>query len=85
MPNKNTIPNLKVREKLEPVFLEPRAAKVLDLLSIKKQTGETLYKIYEIMEFHPTNRKNFKHQFKYQKMSLSGLVMLSITLSFRET
>lgn len=51
------------KEKLEPVFLEPRAAKVLELLSVENQTGETLYKIYEIMEFHPSNRKNFQNQF----------------------
>ncbi len=55
------------REKLEPVFLEPRAAKVLELLSIENQTGETLYKIYEIMEFHPSNRNNFQHQFNISK------------------
>ena len=51
------------REKLEPVFLEPKVAKVLELLSIENQTGETLYKIYEIMESHPSNRRNFQHQF----------------------
>jgi hypothetical protein len=53
------------REKLEPVFLEPRAAKVLELLSLENQTGETLYKIYEIMEISPhTKRKDFQKQFK---------------------
>jgi len=55
------------REKLEPVFLEPRAAKVLELLSIENQTGETLYKIYEIMESHPSKRKDFQHQFDISK------------------
>lgn len=55
------------RGKLEPVFLEPRAAKLLELLSIKNQTGETLYKIYELMEFHPSKRKNFQHQFDISK------------------
>jgi hypothetical protein len=55
------------REKLEPVFLEPRAAKVLKLLSIEYQTGETLYKIYEIMESHPSKRKDFQHQFDISK------------------
>lgn len=52
------------RERLEPVFLEPRASKVLELLSAKNQTRETLYKIYEIMEGHPSNRKEFQHQFQ---------------------
>jgi hypothetical protein len=51
------------KEKLVPVFLEPRASKVLELLSKEIQTGETLYKIYEIMEFHPSNRKNFHNEF----------------------
>ncbi len=55
------------RIKLEPVFLKPRASKVLELLSTENQTGETLYKIYEIMEFHPSNRKNFHRQFKISK------------------
>ena len=59
------------REKLEPVFREPRASKVLKALAEENQTGETLYKIYEIMEGHPSNRKDFqlefgitKHEFK---------------------
>jgi hypothetical protein len=51
------------RERFVPVYLEPRAEKVLKLLSIQNQTGETLYKIYEIMELHPKNRKTFQHQF----------------------
>jgi hypothetical protein len=49
--------------KLEPVFLEPRAAKVLELLSKENQTGVTLFKIYEIMEISHLNRKNFQQQF----------------------
>jgi hypothetical protein len=51
------------RDKLEPVFLEPRASKVLELLKTEKQTGESLYKIYEIMELHPSNRKDFQKKF----------------------
>ena len=55
------------RQKLEPVFLEPRAAKVLELLSMENQTGEILYKIYETMEVHPSNREIFQSQFKISK------------------
>jgi hypothetical protein len=55
------------RAKLEPVFLEPRAEKVLSLLATEKHTGESLYKIYEIMEFHPSNRKDFQRQFNISK------------------
>lgn len=55
------------KRKLEPVFLEPRASKVLELLSKEIQTGETLYKIYEIMEIHPSTRKDFYNEFKIQK------------------
>ena len=55
------------KEKLEPVFLEPRASKVLELLSKEIQTGETLYKLYEIMESHPSNRKNFHNEFNISK------------------
>ncbi len=55
------------RGKLEPVFLEPRASKVLELLSTAKQTGETLYKIYELMEFHPSNRTHFHRKFNISK------------------
>lgn len=51
------------RKKLEPAYLEPRASKVLELLTIEKHTGESLYKIYEIMEQHPSNRKDFQTQF----------------------
>ncbi|MFO7559936.1 MAG: hypothetical protein R6X10_13965 [Desulfobacterales bacterium] len=51
------------REKLEPVFREPKASKILKALSEKDHTGETLYKTYEIMEGHPSNRKDFQLQF----------------------
>ncbi len=55
------------RAKLEPVFLEPRAEKVLSLLATEKHTGESLYKTYEMMEFHPSKRKDFQRQFNVLK------------------
>ncbi len=55
------------RKNLEPVFLEPRASKILKLLSAENHTGETLYKIYEIMELHPSERKIFHKQFCISK------------------
>ncbi|MFC5770412.1 hypothetical protein [Thauera sinica] len=51
------------RARLEPAFRNENAAKVLDLLSKKNQTGSTLYKIYELAEGHPKNRKAFHTQF----------------------
>ena len=55
------------RHKLEPVFFEPRATKVLELLSRGTQTGEILYKIYETMELNPSNRENFLRQFSISR------------------
>lgn len=55
------------REKLEPVFQEPKASKVLKALAEEDHTGETLYKMYEIMEGHPSNRKDFQLQFGISK------------------
>lgn len=52
------------RSKLEPVFLNPRATKVLELLSAETQI---LYKIYELAEGHPDNRKTFQIQFGINK------------------
>ena len=51
------------RAKLEPAFLNSRAAKVLELLSIKNHSGETIYKIYELIEGHAGNRPAFHTQF----------------------
>jgi len=51
------------RAKLEPAFREPRAAKLLQLLKLDSHTGESLYKIYELAEGHPSNRKIFLKQF----------------------
>lgn len=49
--------------KLEPAFLSKEANKVLKLLKIQEPSGETLYKIYELMEGPPKNRKTFQAQF----------------------
>jgi len=51
------------RAKLEPAFREPRAAKVLKLLKLDTHTGESLYKIYELAEGHPSCRRDFQNQF----------------------
>ncbi|MDZ4102930.1 MAG: hypothetical protein U1E12_14750 [Hydrogenophaga sp.] len=49
--------------KLEPAFFSPRAAKVLELLSIRSPTGEILFKIYELMKAGRSNREAFGQQF----------------------
>ncbi|MBK1673767.1 hypothetical protein CKO35_10710 [Ectothiorhodospira shaposhnikovii] len=51
------------KAKLVPAFREPRAAKLLQLLKQKSHTGESLYKIYELAEGHPSQRKTFQNQF----------------------
>lgn len=51
------------RSKLEPAYLDERAAKVIGLLSGDKPSAETLYKIYELAEGYPNNRTNFQQQF----------------------
>ena len=51
------------RAKLEPAYREPRAAKLLQLLKRDSHTGESLYKIYELAEGHPSRRKVFRKQF----------------------
>lgn len=55
------------RAKLEPAFQEPRAAKVLRLLKRSNHNGESLYKIYELAEKHPSHRDNFHAKFKIAK------------------
>ena len=49
--------------KLEPAFREPRAAKMLELLKRGAHTGESLYKIYELAEGKPSERKKFHKTF----------------------
>lgn len=51
------------RAKLEPAFREPRAVKVLTLLKLDEHTGESLNKIYELAEGHPSDRKAFQATF----------------------
>ncbi len=53
----------KQREKLEPAYRDSNAVKMLELLSIKAPSAETIYKIYELAEGHPNNRKSFHAQF----------------------
>ena len=51
------------RAKLEPAFKEPRAVKILNLLKLDTHNGESLYKIYELAEGHPSNRNDFQARF----------------------
>lgn len=51
------------RAKLVPAFREPRAVKLLQLLKQNSHTGESLYKIYELAEGHPSRRKEFQARF----------------------
>ncbi|MBU5612638.1 hypothetical protein [Geomonas azotofigens] len=51
------------RSRLEPAFLSVRASKVLELLDVDNPTGEIVYKIYELAEGHPNNRRNFQVTF----------------------
>lgn len=55
------------RALLEPAFLDPKAAKAIELLSIENPSGETLYKIYELAEGHPSNRSAFHDEFEIDK------------------
>lgn len=48
---------------LVPAYRCKRAAEVLELLSQNDPSGETVYKIYELAEGHPTNREKFHRQF----------------------
>jgi hypothetical protein len=52
---------------LEPAFIDPKAAKAIELLSIENPSGETLYKIYELAEGHPSNRSAFHADFDIDK------------------
>jgi hypothetical protein len=51
------------RAKLVPAFREPRAIKLLQLLNRDSHTGESLNKIYELAEGHPSRRKEFDEHF----------------------
>jgi hypothetical protein len=52
---------------LEPAFFDPKAAKAIELLCIDNPSGETLYKIYELAEGHPSNRAAFHAEFNIVK------------------
>jgi hypothetical protein len=52
------------RKLLEPAYLDPKAAKAIELLCLDNPSGETLYKIYELAEGHPSNRNEFHAQFR---------------------
>jgi len=52
------------RAMLEPAYREPRAGRVLKLLKRDAHTGESLYKIYELAERHPSCRKDFHARFR---------------------
>jgi hypothetical protein len=51
------------RARLEPAYRSARAGKVLELLAAENQTGESLWKIYELMEEYRNNRRDFQKQF----------------------
>lgn len=51
------------KTKLIPAFRETRAAKLLQLLKQKSHTGDSLHKIYELAEGHPSQRKTFQNRF----------------------
>ncbi|WP_133091940.1 hypothetical protein [Thauera propionica] len=55
------------RALLEPAFLDPRAAKIIELLCVEDPSGENLYKIYELAEGHPSNRQKFHADFAIDK------------------
>jgi hypothetical protein len=55
------------RSRLEPAFMNPIAAKVLEFLSTENPSAETVYKIYELAEGHPDNRVEFHKRFKISR------------------
>ncbi|HXH04285.1 MAG TPA: hypothetical protein VNN09_13340 [Candidatus Competibacteraceae bacterium] len=55
------------RALFEPAFLDPNAARAIKLLCIENPSGETLYKIYELAEGYPSNRKEFHAEFGIDK------------------
>ncbi|WP_131801024.1 hypothetical protein [Methylobacillus sp. MM3] len=49
--------------RLIPAYTNVNAAKMMELLATKNFSSETLYRIYELAEGHPDNRKSFHAQF----------------------
>lgn len=56
------------RALLEPAFWSERASKVMALLNSRVSTGETVFKVYELMEGHPEQRIAFQREFGVTKM-----------------
>jgi hypothetical protein len=48
---------------LVPAFFSANANTLLKFLELKSHTGETLYKMYELMEVHPSKRRTFHSDF----------------------
>lgn len=51
------------RARLEPAYLERRAAKLLEYMAIPSPSAEILYKMYELVEEHPKHRAAVHAQF----------------------
>ncbi len=64
------------RSRLEPAYRCPRAAQLIELLSIEKPSAETVYKIYELAEGHPK---------KTEPISISSSGYLGSNLIVSET
>jgi hypothetical protein len=72
----------KQRSRFIPAYREPRAEKVLKLLKVEPHTGETLYKIFELMEDTPAVRKLVD---KHRKLFLQSFGILEDEFNrFRE-
>jgi hypothetical protein len=66
------------RSRLEPAFRNPKAVKVLELLSIENPSAEIIYKIYELMPKNiPTIVTLFIRSLEFQKINSIALEMLS--------
>lgn len=55
------------RARLEAAYWNESAAKVLEWMASKGPTGETLYKLYETLEGHPTRRAAFHANYGISK------------------
>lgn len=57
----------KQKMKLVPSYFSDNARAVLNFLEYEKHTGESLYKMYELMEGHPTKRNEFQNNLNITK------------------
>lgn len=57
----------KQKAKLVPSLFSENANAVLKYLRLENHTGETLYKLYELMEGHPNQRKAFQLKFNISR------------------